>query len=169
MIRILQVSVLLVAVVAAAPLSAQEEPAITAVPEVREGRMGVGLQLTWPTYGLSGMFDVSDQISVQAVVGTAGYGLALTGRGLYRLGRQEYFRPYAYGEAGMWTGYSHWGTVPNFGFGGGVEADIRQLLPEAPPVYLAFEAGLNMTVYSGTWGSGTFTRFQIGPALHYRF
>lgn len=164
-------ALLLAVAVAAAPLAAQDaQEHSTAYPEVREGNLGVGLQLTWPTYGLSGMFDVSDNISVQGVVGTAGYGLALTGRGLYRLARQELFRPYAYGEAGMWTGYGGWGTVPNFGAGAGVEVDIRQFIVDGPPIYAAFEAGLNMTIYSDSFlGSGSFTRFQMGPSVHYRF
>lgn len=153
-------------VLAAAPLGAQDPPG----PSTREGMYGVGLQLTWPTFGLSGMMDIDDDVSIQGVVGTAGHGLALSGRALFRLQPQEHFRPYVYGEAGLWSAYRDWGAVPNFGLGAGIELDIRQFLPEAPPVYASFEAGLNMAFYSDSeLGSGSLTRFQIGPALHYRF
>jgi hypothetical protein len=171
MIRFVPLCMLAAAIVLMAPLAAQQ-PATSPPPDAppREGRFGVGLQLTWPTFGLSGMMDVSDEVSIQGVLGTAGYGLAIAGRGLFRLPHQEHFRPYAYGEAGLWSAYREWGAVPNFGFGGGIELDIRQFAPEAPPVYASFEAGLNMAFYRDReLGSGSLVRFQIGPAVHYRF
>lgn len=162
---------LLILALADTPLPAQEPPPREPQPpSAREGMYGVGLQLTWPTYGLSGMMDVNDDVSIQVVVGTAGFGLALSGRALFRLEPQEHFRPYVYGEAGLWSAYRDWGAVPNFGLGAGIELDLRQFLPEAPPFYASFEAGLNMALYSDReLGSGSLTRFQIGPALHYRF
>jgi hypothetical protein len=155
---------LLVASVAAAPLAAQE-PVTPDVPHAREGNMGVGLQLTWPAYGISGMFDLSDRFSLQGVLGSAGYGASLTARGIFRTAPQEMFTPFFYGQAGMWTGYRAHGSVPNFGVGGGIEIDVRKFVDEFPPVYVGFESGLSMTVFSG----GTWTWFQIGPSIHYRF
>jgi hypothetical protein len=170
MIRSISLFLLAVASLGAAPLTAQQPATAAGNGPPREGTFGVGLQLTWPTFGLSGMMDVSDEVSIQGVLGTAGYGLAISGRGLFRLPHQEHFRPYVYGEAGLWSAYREWGAVPNFGAGAGVELDIRQFLPEAPPIYAAFEAGLNMAFYRDReLGSGALVRFQIGPAVHYRF
>lgn len=162
---------LLPAALAVAPAAGQDVPPDTAAAyPAREGRWGVGLQLTWPTLGLSGMMDVSEDASLQGVIGTAGYGLAIAARGLYRLPPQEHFRPYVYGELGLWSAYRDWGAVPNLGGGAGIELDIRQFLPDAPPVYASFEAGINIGFYSDSeLGSGSHARFQIGPALHYRF
>jgi hypothetical protein len=170
--------VMLLALLAAAPLGAQEPtppveptspPRAGALAE-REGVVGVGMQFTWPTYGVSGMFDFHDDWSIQGVIGTAGFGLSLTARGIHRLAPQELYRPYAYAEMGSWSNYREWGTVPNFGLGGGVEVDMRDFVDDAPPVYLSFELGLNVAVYrDAELGSGTYARFQFGPAAHYRF
>lgn len=153
----------------AGTLSAQE-PANAKGTYEREGNFGVGLQLTSPTYGLSAMADLSDRFSVQGVLGTGGYGAALTGRGLYRLQPQELFVPYGYGEIGTWTGtYSGINNAFIWGLGGGLETDPRRLLEgleDFPPIYAALEVGLNFI----SWGSGyNWTRFQGGLALHYRF
>jgi hypothetical protein len=170
MTRILRWTPLL-AVLAAGPLAAQEPAQPPAhAPQEREGRFGVGLQLTFPTLGLSGMMDVSDDVSIQGILGTAGHGLAIAGRGIARFEPQEHFRPYAYGEVGLWSDYRDRGATPNLGGGLGIELDIRQFLPEAPPVYASFEAGINIGFYSHPeLGSGSVARFQIGPAVHYRF
>jgi hypothetical protein len=160
------------AVLAAAPLIAQEpmEPTPPAEPQAREGRAGVGFQFTWPTYGLSGMYDLDDEWSVQAVFGIAGFGLSITGRGLYRFERQDQYRPFAYVELGRWSDYGAWGTVPHFGFGGGVEVDVRDFIPDAPALYATFEGGLNLGFHRDPeLGSRNALRLQIGPSLHYRF
>lgn len=162
----------MIAMLAAAPLHGQQpaDPAPPAGPAAREGRVGVGLQFTWPTYGLSAMVDLGHDWSLQGVIGSAGYGLSLTGRALYRLEPQEEFRPYAYGEIGRWGDYGTLGNVPHFGLGGGVEFDIRDFAPDAPPVYASFEIGLNVGVHRDhDLGNNTLLRLQLGPALHYRF
>lgn len=133
----------------------------------REGTMGAGLQLTWPTYGFSFMYDLSERLSAQAVLGAA-FGLAISGRGLYRFSPQELFIPYAYGEVGTWTGFRTSSGTLNFGAGGGVEADPRRIiedLDDFPPIYVSLEAGINVITFSGF----NTTYFQIGPAFHYRF
>jgi hypothetical protein len=163
---------IMIAMLAAAPLHGQEpvQPTTAQPPAQREGVVGVGLQFTWPTYGLSGMLDLGNDWSVQGVIGSAGYGLSLTARALYRLDPQEEFRPYAYGEIGRWSDYAALGTVPHFGLGGGVEFDIRDFAPDAPPIYASFELGLNVGVHrSAELGNTTLLRLQLGPALHYRF
>lgn len=154
-----------------AAVAAQEAPpeADGAQGYEREGTMGAGVQLTWPTYGFSFMLDLSEQLSVQAVVG-AGFGFLVSGRGLFRFSPQELFIPYAYGEVGTRTGFQGFGRL-NFGAGGGIEADPRRILEDMedlPPVYVSLEVGLNVTTF-GAGTTGTRTRLQAGPALHYRF
>lgn len=129
------------------------------------GAFGAGVQLTWPAYGLSAMYDLSETLSVQGVVGSAGYGFSLTGRGIYRFTPQEKFTPYAYGSVGTWSGYLGYGMVPNFGAGGGVELDVRTFAPDLPPLFIGVEGGLNLVTYSG----GSYTYFEFGPGIHYRF
>jgi hypothetical protein len=166
------VGMALLALLAAGPVAAQAPGGASPAgdPPAREGRWGVGAQFTWPTYGVSGMYDLTDEWSVQGVLGTAGFGLAITARGIYRLDREEQYRPYVYGEAGTWSDYRPWGTIPHFGFGGGVEADVRDFIEDAPPLYVSFEAGLNLAIYrDADLGDGTLLRLQLGPAVHYRF
>jgi hypothetical protein len=50
------------------------------------------------------------------------------------------------------------------------ETDIRQFVPDAPPLYATFEVGLIAAVYRDSeLGNGSLIRLQLGPALHYRF
>ncbi len=157
-------SLLMVAVLlGAAPVAAGAQEAPPEEPLTRPST-GVGVQLTWPAYGVSGILDLGDRLSVQAVLGV-GYGLGLTGRALYRLTPQELFTPYGYGALGYWSSYSTFGGVPNFGAGVGAEADLRRFIEDLPPLFGHVEAGIGGVAYSG----GTWLFFQVGPAIHYRF
>jgi hypothetical protein len=150
----------------AAPASAQAEPAGERPATFpREGTRGIGLQLSWPAFGISGMLDVADQVTIQGVLGGHMYGATLAGRGIYRFHPQDIWTPFAYGQVGLWTDYKTHGAVPNFGAGGGVEVDVRSFIPESPPIMAAFEAGI-ISVFHG---DGPRVWLQIGPAVHYRF
>ncbi len=148
--------------VAGAQQVPQEEP-------LTRPRTGVGVQLTWPTYGLSGVMDLTDNLTVQGVVGPF-WGLSLTGRGIYRLTPLELFTPFAYGAVGYSTGFVL-GTVSrgtvHFGGGGGVDVDVRNFVPDLPPIFVNLEAGLMFVPWPG--GGGTSTYFMLGPGVHYRF
>lgn len=153
----------LVALLGAAPLYAQTTP--PADEPLTRPRTGVGVQLTWPAYGVSGILDLNDRLSVQGVVGTTwGYGLSLTGRGLYRIEPQEKFTPYVFGAAGVWTGYLGY-TAPSFAAGAGIELDARTFAPDLPALFINLEAGFNVVTYAG----GATSYFEVGPGIHYRF
>jgi hypothetical protein len=165
----LAAAILALSLVAAPGTTAQQAAAQQAgdppSPPAREGTRGIGLQLSWPAFGISGMVDVADQITLQGVLGGYMYGATLAGRGIYRFPAPDIWTPFAYGQVGVWTDYETHGAVPNFGAGGGVEVDIRSFIPESPPIYAAFEAG----IISVLQGDRPRVWLQIGPAVHYRF
>lgn len=131
-------------------------------------RLSGGVQLVWPAYGFSAMYDVNDRLAAQAVVGSAGYGLSLTGRGIWSFVTDDETRkytPYVFGAVGTWTGYEGFGTVPHFGGGAGARMDLREVDPDLPPLTVSLEGGLTVATFTG----GSYTLFSFGPGIHYRF
>lgn len=155
------------ALVIAVAGTATAQQAETPEPQPRPP-IGVGFQSSWPAYGLSGIYDVNPTVSAQAVVGFLGGWTTLSGRGLYRFSQRPFIDPYGYGSLGMWrydSGFANASAV-SFGGGGGVDFDLRMLVPDFPPLYMNVEFGLsvmNMELagYTGAWMS-------FGAGLHYR-
>lgn len=54
-----------------------------------DNKFGIGIQSSWPSYGLSGIYDMSDRITLQAVVGALGTVTNLSGRLNYRFDIRE--------------------------------------------------------------------------------
>lgn len=132
------------------------------------GEYGVGFQSSWPAWGLSGMYDVNEEVSAQAVLGFAGTANAYSIRGLYRFHREESWNAYGYGSLGLWT-YRHrvLGSESALGFGGGagIEYDWRAINPELPPIYWNLEIGIasvGLDHYS-------VSALMLGLGAHYRF
>jgi hypothetical protein len=151
---------------AAAPAGARAQQ--DAAPADGAGRLSGGVQLVWPAYGFSAMYDVNERVSAQAVVGSAGYGLSLTGRGILNFVSDDETRqytPYVFGAVGTWTGYEAIGAVPHFGGGAGARMDLRELDADLPPLAVSFEGGITVATFSG----GSYTLFSFGPGIHYRF
>jgi hypothetical protein len=135
------------------------------------GRFGIGFQSSWPSYGISGIVDVTNRISAQAVVGAFGTVSNFSGRGIYRFMREEIYNLYGFGTGGVWR-YNHVGldeSVLGLGGGAGMELDWRRILGSEetrfPPIFSSLELGIvhaNFDVYN-------FSSFSIGGGIHYRF
>lgn len=148
---------------AAAPLAVAAQETVAA--DEGTSKLSAGVQLVWPAYGFSAMYDVNDRLTVQGVLGSAGYGLSITGRGIWNFSSDEKYTPYVFGAVGAWTGYEAFGSVPHFGGGAGAKMDLRQIDPDLPPLTVSLEGGLTVATFSG----GSYTLFSFGPGIHYRF
>jgi len=137
---------------------------------------GIGVQSSWPAYGLSGIYDANERMTAQLVLGALGTVTTISGRLLYHFKRLEKYNWYGFGTVGMWrhsfrlAGIDDSETAVAFGGGAGIELDWRRIIEsdggEFPPLYSTIDIGLTATTgfdhYSWsalTWGIG----------LHYRF
>ncbi len=129
---------------------------------------GIGLQGTFPAWGLSGTYDMDDNISLQAILGFGGAANAYAVRGLYRFKHEQSWNAYGYGSVGLWT-YRHWHrgseSALGFGAGAGIEYDWRYLNPDLPPLFWNIELGIGIVgldhySVSALWiGTGVIYRF----------
>lgn len=163
----------------ATPGLAQEvEGATTA--EEQSTRFGVGFQSTWPAYGLSGIIDVTPELTGQAVFGLLGPVKTFTGRALYHFSREQAYSPYGFGSIGLWRtttvattslfeATERTESVLGFGAGGGIEFDWQELVSpdddSFPPVFGNVEVGLGIVNFEHY----DFSALMIGGGLHYRF
>lgn len=178
-------ALLVLATAAPAALQAQEQPAPEATTTRQEdgSPFGVGFQASWPAWGLSGIYDVNDRLTAQAVVGLFGALSNLSARGLYRFSQEDAYDLYGFGTVGLWRART---TVPvldgfsvraerrtenvlGFGAGGGIELNWQRLISREdgsfPPLFSTLELGLvlaNFDYYN-------FSGFMIGGGIHYRF
>jgi hypothetical protein len=136
--------------------------------EVQQTKYGIGLQFTLPALGISGMVDVTENISAQGIFGVFSDLKTYAARGIYRFKKETYWNVYGYGMVGAWS-YSYWlfeentETVMGFGAGTGLEFDWRALVSEFPPLFVNIEMGLSSV------NSYNISTFMIGAGLHYRF
>lgn len=65
--------------------------------EQKETKFGIGFQSTFPAWGLSGMMDVNDKVSVQGILGAFGDLNIYAGRGIYRFRKEPMWNTYGYG------------------------------------------------------------------------
>jgi hypothetical protein len=165
----------LVGLAAPARSAAQDAPAGTPQTSERESGFGLGFQSSWPAYGLSGLYDVSDRITAQAVLGALGTVTTLSGRGLYHFSRQPKYSMFGFGTVGLWRyGYSALGvseseTAIGVGGGAGVELDWRGIFDDGdnsfPPLYSTIDLGLTLANFDAyNWSA-----LGFGVGLHYRF
>jgi hypothetical protein len=146
-----------------------EEPAPVYVN--REGRFGVGFQSSYPAWGLSGTYDVNEDISAQAILGFFGNLQTYAGRGVYRFQQEEQWNLYGYGLLGIWRysfsafGISESESAVGFGLGAGLEYDWRAWNETLPPIYWNIELGLGIV----DMDHYNFSTIMIGAGLHYRF
>lgn len=150
----------------------------TSAQNVQPTQYGVGFQATFPSYGLSGMMDITPTISAQGILGFFGSLKTYAVRGLYRFKRKDYWNLYGYGMIGAWsyTGryYDYdrdWiddtETTVGFGVGAGFEYDWRGWDAELPAIFWDFEIGLGFANFN-TVGYD-FSVLAIGGGVHYRF
>jgi hypothetical protein len=141
-------------------------------------KYGAGFQGSFPAYGLSGMMDINEQISVQAIIGFFGNLNTYAGRGLYRFKKEDQWELYGYGMVGAWsydgvrvgTGpifENYTETVLGFGAGAGIEYDWRALAPDLPPLFWNVELGIGVADFNEV--DYNFNALLLGVGVHYRF
>lgn len=154
---------------ASATAAAAQEALEPAAPEAAS-RWAVGFQSAWPTWGLSGSYDVNERITAQAILGAFGTLSSVGARGLYRFNQQEAYDLYGFGTAGLWsyTGITR-ETVVGVGGGAGVELDWRRLIASDgasfPPLFSTIDLGLVLANFEHY----NFSGITMGVGLHYRF
>jgi hypothetical protein len=150
-------------------------PLVTAAQMSGEGnppestKYGVGFQGTWPAYGISGMMDINEEISAQAIVGFFGNLNTFAARGLYRFQNEDYWNLYGFGMVGAWS-YSVGSlseTSPGFGLGGGISYDWRAFDPNLPPLFWNLELGIGFVNFDEV--DYNFSTILFGAGVHYRF
>jgi hypothetical protein len=137
----------------------------------REGRFGVGFQSSYPAWGLSGTYDVNEDISAQAILGFFGNLQTYAARGVYRFQQEDQWNLYGYGLLGIWRysfsafGISDSENAVGFGLGAGMEYDWRSWNETLPPIYWNIELGLGIV----DMDHYNFSTIMFGAGLHYRF
>ena len=145
--------------------------------EERETKYGVGIQSSFPAWGISGMVDVAPKISVQGILGIVGDLRTYAGRGIYRFKKEPHWNTYGYGMIGAWSypwyEREDWRieekteTAIGFGAGAGIEYNWQALTPNLPPLWWNLEAGMGRVEFEEA-GYG-FATFMFGGGVHYRF
>ena len=139
---------------------------LTSTTFAKEGDKYLGLQ--W--YGLSGKYDITDNLSAQAIVGLWGYtGLtSVTGRINYKFKEQNFYNLYGYGSvtAWSWSNSLYDETVFGFGAGVGAEYDIRGINRNFIPLFLSADLGLQVASFDHYGG---FAGLGLGLGVHYKF
>lgn len=148
-------------VVSAGQAAAQEGAPATSSDHVSP--FSIGVQATTSAYGFSGIYRVTPRVAGQVVVGSAGYGTALTGRGIYSFDAQESFTPFVYAALGTWTGFEDTSVITT-GLGAGAEFDLGRFSESLKNLTFTLEAGFTRASVEDI----SVTQFGIGPALHYR-
>ena len=133
---------------------------------------GFGAQYAAPAFGLSGMYDFTDKISGQAVLGFFGGLQSYSGRVLYRFKKEKAYDVYGFGTVGVWQ-YSGPGTsssTTGFGAGVGLEYSWRKVLgsSDLPPLFGNIELGF-VSLSGDLTGYDNFSSFVYGFGIHYRF
>lgn len=142
-----------------------------------ETKFGIGFQSAFPAWGISGMMDVSDEFSVQGILGAFGDLKTYAGRGIYRFEKKPNYNTYGYGMVGAWsyTGFEIGSgfqlketteTVMGFGAGVGIEYDWRVFAPELPPIMWNLEIGLGSVKFGNV--DFSFSTLMVGAGAHYR-
>lgn len=162
---------------------AEQEGTVSAVDSdatvgLQGGKYGVGFASTWPSYGLSGTYQLSEMLTAEAVVGFFGAVRNFGARGWYRFNRSAKYDFYGYAGVNMYqyryrTINSAFQTVRDtesvlgLGAGVGMEAGIRSLFKdqELPPIFLNWELGLALASFEYY----NFSSFVWGGGIHYRF
>jgi hypothetical protein len=136
--------------------------------ELEPTQFGVGIQSSWPTFGVSGMLDLDERVSVQGVVGLFGTINMFAARGLYRFSIEEMWSVYGYGAAGAVTHRylrRERETTLGLGAGVGLEYDWRAWSRKLPPIQWNLELGLAYADFDFY----DYTGFSFGAGVHYRF
>jgi hypothetical protein len=138
---------------------------------LQRGQFGVGFQASFPAYGISGLYDINREISIQAIFGFFGNLQTYAGRGQYRFAGDDAWNAYGYGMLGIWRysfrflGATSSESALGFGVGAGIEYDWRIWYPDFPPIVWNIEFGIG---HAGL-DHYSFSSFMFGAGFHYRF
>lgn len=131
---------------------------------------GIGVQSSWPAYGISGLYDVNDRITAQLVLGAFGTLTTVSGRGLYHFNRMPKYSMFGFGSVGLWRYGVFSESAVGVGGGAGVELNWKQILApddaDFPPLFSNLDIGVNFANFDTYTG---FNVLSIGGGLHYRF
>ena len=149
--------------------------------EEKKPKYGVGFQVSYPAWGISGIMDLTDKISAQVVIGLFGDLNSFIGRVNYKFTGEKFWNVYGYGEIGIWTypyiefelegwvleGKKKREIAPAFGAGAGVEYNWQALSSKLPPVWYRLEIGLGYANFDKA--DCTVSTLWWGVGLHFRF
>ena len=137
--------------------------AATAKP-MKNGKFGVGVQLSFPTGGISVKKEMTDELTVQATLGGGGYYTVIGGRGLYKFKKDAAYDIYGFGGLAYinWKFLNVSESSVGYGAGAGIEYDV------AKDITVNGELGF----YGASFGNGftgTYGGVGFGLGAHYWF
>lgn len=138
-------------------------------------KYGIGLQYSSPVYGFSGMMDINQKITIQAMVGFYTDLLAIGGKVRYKFQQTKYWNIYGYGLIGpAWFTSLKEPTFEEmtestifFGLGAGFEYDWKAWSQNLPPIYWNFEIGYSHMNFSDL--NYDESGILFGGGIHYMF
>ncbi len=131
--------------------------------QTQQGSIGIGIQSSyafWGSGGLSLIYDMRPDASVQGIFSTGGRRQAIEGRYLQRFRQEAHWDGYVFGSAGIYSD-NDIGFI--WGGGTGMEYDIRGLDATFPPISLNADVGA--MVRDGLEDFDV----QLRTGFHYRF
>lgn len=141
------------------------------IPQRKDLPYGIGTQYAAPAFGVSGIYDFTNSVSGQAVLGFFGGLQSYSGRVLYRFNRKKAYDLYGYGTLGVWrySGIGETESATGIGGGVGLEYSWQHLFDSAdiPPLFGNIEIGF--VSLTGEFNNYTFSSFVYGAGIHYRF
>lgn len=140
----------------------------TANSSVAAEGISVGLQGGLNSSGPSLRYSVSETLTLQGVIGALGTVTSVSGRGLVYFRETENLDFYYFGGLQYVNVDTFFGSENVFGLsvGVGLDYDIRNAVPEAPPLIFSGEVGASFASFDNFNG---FNLFNIGLGVHYLF
>ena len=137
--------------------------AATAKP-MKNGKYGAGVQLSFPTGGLSVKKEMSDTLTAQATIGGGGYYTVIGGRALYKFKKEPDYDIYGFGGLSYinWSYFGYNESAVGFGGGAGVEYDVTK------EISVNGELGYYGANF-GTGFTGSYGGVGLGIGAHYWF
>lgn len=158
--------------------SMQDRTSPDAPISLQGGRYGVGFASTWPTYGISGTYQINEIMTAEAIVGAFGTVSNFGGRLWYRFSLDPKYDLYGFGGTSLLRyGYTEF-VPPNqmrdatenvlgLSAGAGIESGLQALFGDRslPPIFFNWEIGLSYADFKHY----NFSSFMFGGGVRYRF
>lgn len=140
------------------------------------GTLGVGVNYSFPVYGISAKYNFTETHTAQVILGGSSYsfgtnGLNLSGRYIYNFKVPEsdfIFRPYVYGQLGYASvrifNNERFNSV-SYGTGGGIEFTFEDFIDG---LYFNAELGFFSVNFNNIL-AGSVSGLAWGGGIHYRF